>query len=197
MTSSHEAKQSALAIGNLPPHHVSLHLPMQVLWQLFYLEAHGVNLGVLINQAQPHCPFLPSFKLQLLLFTYAFACLVCMHIFSLHKGCGSICTPTPVFKLASILATKGGWEEAVRKQGGKKEGTVFLTHTALSFCSVTVPRSAEPPFSQSWSRAKKAVSYHLYFHNCCFNSTHLSVTVMNINHKTSALHAGNARSLQL
>ena len=65
------------------------------------------------------------------------------------------------------------WEQ------GEKEGTVFLTHTALSFCSVTPLRSAGPPFSQSWNSAKKALSYRLYIHHRCFDSMHVSFKWIN------------------
>lgn len=106
------------------------------------------------------------------------ACLVCMQrltVSQLHKRSDSICVPPLVFKLISMLATKE--ERGVRERvGGKKEGTVFLTHTALSFCSVTPLRSAAPPFSQSWTTAKKALSYRLYLQHRCFNSMHVSTT---------------------
>lgn len=94
------------------------------------------------------------------LFTCPFTCTLSMQwltVSQLHDGSDSICVPPPVFKLTSMLATKGerGGSDRV---GEKKEGTVFLTHTALSFCSVALLRSAGPPFSQSWTTAKKALT---------------------------------------
>lgn len=64
------------------------------------------------------------------------------------------CVHQDVFKLTLMLATTDKGERVQKRARGRKkkkekEGNVFLTHTAPSFCSVTRLRSAGPPFSQS------------------------------------------------
>lgn len=71
---------------------------------------------------------------------------------------------------------------------GKKEGSVFLIHRVLSFCGVALPRSAGPPFSQSWTKAKKALSYRLCF-QCCSLLAHISCTKMQCRKAQQCLHA--------
>lgn len=133
-----------------------------------------------------------------LLFTCTFTCMLSLYA---NTDCVTtawgkwqhLCT-TPFSSWLQGLQLKE--REGSERAGGKKEGTVFLTHTALSFCSVTLLRSAGRPFSQFWNTAKKAVSYRLYLHHRCFNSMHVSLMIINTNHKNSTLHARSALSLQ-
>lgn len=74
----------------------------------------------------------------------------------------------------------------------KKEGSVFLIHRVLSFCGVALPRSAGPPFSQSWTKAKKALSYCLYFQHCSLLA-HISCTKMQCRNAQQRLHAVHHR----
>lgn len=96
------------------------------------------------------------------LFTCAFTCTLYVQWLTVsqqHDGSDSICVPPPVFKHTSVLATKGerrGNES--RREREKKRALCFWHTQALSFCSVTLLRSAGPPFCQSWTTAKKTPS---------------------------------------
>lgn len=152
-------------------------------------------IGALTNLLPPHCLISAApHAAACCLHVPSHACLVCMQRIIVSSTWMTDILYQPGFKHTSILATKGErrqWEN----RRGKKEGTVFLTHTVLSFCSVTLLRSAGPPFSQSWTTAKKTLSYRLHLQLCCFNSTHVSYN--NAKHKNSTLHAHNALLLQL
>lgn len=126
------------------------------------------------------------------------ACIVCMQIHRLsqqQEGSDRMSAPRcfqAYFNACNYRQGREGAEESKgekKKKKKEKEGNVFLTHTAPSFCSVTRLRSAGPPFSQSWTRAKKALISCLDNQCSCFNSTHAFLTITHTEHRSTTLHA--------
>lgn len=77
-------------------------------------------------------------------------------------------------------------------RGKKKRAVCFWYTGCCRFCGVALPRSAGPPFSQSWTKAKKALSYRLYFQPCSL-LVHISCTKMQCRKAQQCLHSVHRR----